>query len=101
MNYASGVLSGLAALFVAELVSVWPFFRESKATGLAVFAVAPFSLRFWIGGVFVFGLFFSASRLRSKVLRVLLLWTPASIISTLGLAIVALAAFVLLFVHKS
>ena len=97
MNYASGVLSGLASLFVAEFVCAWPFSKGSKATGLAVFAVAPLSLKFWIAGILIFALLFAAGRLRRKILRVLLFWTPAIVISTLGLALVVLVACALIF----
>jgi len=36
MDYIKGVLSGLAAIFVAEFVFFWPTLSREKATGLAV-----------------------------------------------------------------
>lgn len=100
MNYVRGVLGGLAAIFIAELVFAWPFLRGTKATGLALFAASPFSPRFWIVGICLFVLFFAASRLHSKLLRLLLFWTPATVISTLGIALVALIAYAWLHVPK-
>jgi hypothetical protein len=44
----------------------------------------------WLIVVVFFALFFLASRLGSKVLRVLLFWTPTLAISTLGFGIFAL-----------
>jgi hypothetical protein len=100
MNYVRGVLSGLAAIFIAEFVFAWPSLRGTKATGLALFAASPLSPRFWIVGILLFGLFFAASRLHSKLLRLLLFWTPATVISTLGLGLVALIAYAWLHVPK-
>ena len=48
-----GVLSGFAAIFIEEFVSIWPFLRGSRATGLAVLLVAPLSLRVWVGDLTV------------------------------------------------
>jgi hypothetical protein len=75
MNYTRGILSGVAAIFIAEFVFVWPFLKGTKATGLALFAASPLSPRFWIVGILLFGLFFAASRLHSKLLRLPLFWT--------------------------
>jgi hypothetical protein len=36
MDYIKAILSGLAAIFVAELAFLWPILNSSKATGLAV-----------------------------------------------------------------
>jgi len=46
MNYIRGILSGLAAIFIAEFVFVWPFLRRTKAAGLALFAASPSRLDF-------------------------------------------------------
>lgn len=36
MDYIKGILSGLAAIFVAEFVFFWPTLSKEKATGLTV-----------------------------------------------------------------
>jgi hypothetical protein len=92
MGYVTGVLSALAAIFIAEFVSIWPSLRGSKATGLAVLLASPLSLRFWIVGILVFGLFFAASR-GNTVLRVLFFWIPTLTVSALGFSIVAMYAY--------
>jgi hypothetical protein len=82
MDYVKDILSGLAAIFIAEFAFSWPFFRTSKATGLAAlsanFVESIFSPRFWIVGVLLFGLFVTASRSRI-ILRVLFFWIPQRI----------------------
>jgi hypothetical protein len=93
MDYVKGILSGLAAIFVAEFVSIWPFLRGSKATGLAVLLASPLSLRFWIVGILLFGLFFAASR-GSTILRVLFFWIPTLVVSALGFAFLGLLTYV-------
>ena len=93
MSYLTGVLSALAAIFIAEFVSIWPFLRGSKATGLAVLLVSPLSLRFWIVGILVFGVFFAASR-GSTILRVLFFWIPTLVVSALGFAFLGLLTYV-------
>ena len=93
MSYVTGVLSALAAIFIAEFVSVWPFLRGSKATGLAVLLASPVSLRFWIVGILLFGLFFAASR-GSTILRVLFFWIPTLVVSALGFAFLGLLTYV-------
>ena len=96
MDYIKGILSGLAAIFVAEFVFFWPTLSGSKATGLAVLkgllAGSVFSPRFWIVGVLLFGVFFAASR-GSTVLRVLFFWIPTLTVSALGFSIVAMYAY--------
>jgi hypothetical protein len=94
MSYFRGVLSGFAAILIAEFVCIWPFLRGSKATGLAVLLVAPLSLRFWIVGMLLFGLFFAASR-GSTILRVLFFWIPTLAVSALGFAFLGLITYVL------
>jgi hypothetical protein len=93
MSYVRGVLSALAAIFIAEFVSIWPFLRGSKATGLAVLLASPLSLRFWIVGILLFGLFFAASR-GSTILRVLFFWIPTLVVSALGFAFLGLLTYV-------
>jgi hypothetical protein len=100
MDYVKGILSGLAAIFIAEFAFSWPFFRGSKATGLAALAAtfveSIFSPRFWIVGVLLFGLFFTASRSRT-ILRVLFFWIPTLVVSALGFAFLGLCTY--LFIH--
>jgi hypothetical protein len=50
--------------------------------------------------ILFFALFFAASRLNSKWLRVLLFWTPVTIISTLRFGFLALFAYAWLHVPK-
>ena len=102
MIYAKGILSGLAAFFLAEFVpGSWSVFRgisTEKATGLAAvaggLAESIFSPLFWIVAALFFAMFFSASRFENKYLRVFLFWFPTVSVSTFGLGIVALFTFV-------
>jgi hypothetical protein len=102
------VLSGLAATFVALLgpgfVTALRYVSPQKATGLAAVAggllEAIFSPLFWVLAIFSFALFFTASRLRSKVLQVILFWAPTVIISTLGFGLFALLAYAWLHFRK-
>ena len=97
MDYVKNILSGLAALFIAEFAFAWPSFSGSKATGLAalagLFVESIFSPRCWIIGALLFGLFFAASR-GSTVLRVLFFWIPTIVVSTVGFSFLALFFFV-------
>ena len=93
--------SGLAAIFVAllgpGLIFALPGINNSKATGITAVAVgfleSLFSPLFWVLAISFFALFFAASRLNSKPLRILLFWTPVATISILGLSIFSLFAF--------
>lgn len=97
-----GVLSAVAAIFAAllgpGLVSALWGINSSKATGLAAvaggFLESFFSPLFWILAVSFFALFFAASRLSSRPLRILLFWTPVTAISIVGLGIFSLVTFV-------
>ena len=97
MTTLRGVLSAVAAIFVGLLGPGLVFINNSKATGLAAvaggFMESLFSPRFWILAVSFFALFFAASRLSSKPMRILLFWTPVTAISILGLGIFSLFAF--------
>jgi hypothetical protein len=93
MTYLRGMLSGIAAIFVVLLGPGLLFaFSQQKATGLGVVHGALIenlvSPRFWILTILLSCLFFAASRLSSKVLRVLLFWTPTLVISALGFGFV-------------
>jgi hypothetical protein len=97
-----GLLSAVAAIFVGllgpGLVSALWGINSSKATGLAAVAAgfleSLFSPLFWIFAVSFFALFFAASRLSSRPLRILLFWTPVTAISIVGLGIFSLVTFV-------
>ena len=95
MNYLKGTISALAALFVTVFIpGPWSAFRglsSEKATGLAAIAGTFFSPWFWVVAIIVFALFFAASRLRSRFLRVLFFWLPAG---TTSLLMVASGAFI-------
>lgn len=97
----SAVAVIVAALVGPGLVVAFRAINNSKATGLAAVAgslleslVSPL---FWILALSLFALFFSASRLSNKPLRILLFWTPATVISTLGLGTFSL--FTYLWIH--
>jgi hypothetical protein len=56
-------------------------------------AESAFSPLFWIVAALFFGLFFAASRLSNKVLRVFLFWIPTLTVSVLCITIVALITY--------
>jgi len=58
-----------------------------------VLLVSPLSLRFWIVGILLFGLFFAASR-GSAILRVLFFWIPTLVVSALGFPFLGLLTYV-------
>jgi hypothetical protein len=101
MDYVKGILSALAAIILAECVpGPWSAFRgisQEKATGLAAIvgglAESAFLPLFWIVAALFFGLFFAASRLSNKVLRVFLFWIPTLTVSVLCITIVALITY--------
>jgi hypothetical protein len=90
----------VAALFLAILgppLFLALHYRE-RATGLAVFRV--FSPIYPILVISFFALFFAASRLHSRSLRLLLFWTPVAAISTLGGGLLALFAYAWFHIAK-
>jgi hypothetical protein len=105
MNYVKGILSGLAAIFLAELIpGSWSMFKgisEQKATGLGAVAggimESALSPLFWTLALLIFALLFAASRLGNKILRVILFRIPTLTIAVLVMAIAALDAYV--FMH--
>src|SRR6266699_168733 len=94
MDYVKGILSGLAAIILAECVpGPWSAFRgisQEKATGLAAIAGGLAESAF---SALFFALFFAASRLSNKVLRVFLFWIPTLTVSVLCIAMVALITY--------
>jgi hypothetical protein len=106
MSHFKIVLSAVAALLLAEFIGPWSMFRgmsTEKATGLAAvaggFVESLFSPLFWVIAIVSFFLFFYASRLGSKVLRIFLFWTPILLLSTFGMLIAAFFVYVLVFLH--
>lgn len=98
MDYFKGILSGVAAIFLAECIPKFSQgISEQKATGLAATAggvvESIFSPLFWILAILFFTLFFAASRLGNKFLRIFLFWIPTLSVSTLGAAILALFTY--------
>jgi hypothetical protein len=93
----SAVAAILVALFGPALFFALRDLSPSKATGLAAvaggFLESLFSPLFWILAVAFFALFFAASRLGSKPLRMLLFWAPVTVISMLGLGVFSLFAY--------
>ncbi len=100
MTYLRVVLSGVAAMLIALLL---PLFLLMAPMGVArtvgfgaitaTFMGSIVSPWCWLIAVVSFALFFMASRLGSKALRVLLFWTPTLAISTLGFGICALLTY--------
>jgi ABC-type multidrug transport system permease subunit len=93
VTYFRVLLSVVAALLLAIFGP--PLFiayqHGEKATGIDVFRVlSPLAA---VLGVVFFAVFFAASRLRNESLRLLLFWTPATVISTLGLPLLALVVY--------
>jgi len=101
VTYLRGLLCGVASTFAAflgpGLLNALREIGQQKATGLGAVAggllESLLSPQFWILALLFFCLFFAASRLNSKILRVLLFWTPTLVISTLGFAFVAFFAY--------
>lgn len=95
MAYLRGLLSAVAALLIAILgppiLLVLRNANTSKATGMVAFLV--FSPLSGVLAIVFFALFFAASRLNSKSLRILLFWTPVTFVSTLGFGFLALFAY--------
>lgn len=105
MDYVKGILSGVVALILAELVpGSWSPFRgisTEKATGLAALAgglaesiVSPL---FWIFAIAFFGLLFCAGRAGNKFLRIFFFWIPTLTVFSINVAIVGLYTY--LFIH--
>jgi hypothetical protein len=105
VTYLRGTLCGVAAisaaLFGPVILRALREMDQQKATGLGALAGSLLSPQFWILAVLFFCLFFLASRLTSKVLRVVLFWAPALILSALGFAFVVLFEFVWLHFRNS
>jgi len=96
-----GMVSGMAAIFIGlfapGLILSIRNISTSKATGLSAVAggltATLFTPLFWILAILFFFLFLLASRLGSRLLRVLLFWVPATAVSILGIAVFALLVY--------
>jgi hypothetical protein len=101
MSYIKGILSVVAAIIIAELVpgpwSPLKGINGSKATGLAAFAgslvESMFSPLFWMLAIVLFAIFFTASRLDNKALRVFFFWIPTLTASCVGFTIASFLAY--------
>jgi len=108
VRYLKTILSGVAALFLAEVVpGPWSMFRgmsAEKATGLAAvvggFVESLFSPLFWVLAILLFLMFFYASRLGNKALRVLLFWTPTLLLSSILILFAAFVVFAFLHIPR-
>ena len=103
MPYAKVVLSAFVAIILADFVSFWPIFRSTKAMGLAALVGGSienlFSIQFWIIGVLGFALFYAASRIGNKLLRILLFWTPTLSICSVVILMTGLIGYLILHVR--
>jgi hypothetical protein len=99
MNYVKGILSGVSAILLAELVpGPWSMFRgvsEPRESGLGAVAGgimgSALSPLFRTLALLFCALLFAASRLGNEILRVALFWIPTLTVSMLGTALVALS----------
>jgi hypothetical protein len=91
--YLRPVLSGVAALVLAGLGPSLFFSLErgSQATAFVGFRV--FSPWCGVFTIVFLVLFLAASRLKPEWLRLLLFWTPASVISMVGFGLATLLAW--------
>jgi len=103
MFYIKSILSVLAALIIAELLpgpwSPLKGINGSKATGVAVFAAlmeSMFSPLFWMLAIALFAIFFTASRLDNRALRIVFFWIPTVAVSSVGFTIASLVAYLVI-----
>ena len=101
MKHVRVGLSIIAAIFTAAfaqvVVMMLRYVSAEKATGLMAvaggLAESFLSPIFWLSAILLFVLFFAASRLGSKSLRILLFWVPSVATSILGFSVAALFAY--------
>lgn len=102
MVYVKAILSGMTAVIATELLTIWWVLRPwvpQTATGIElIFAVLRSSLvhaQPWILAIVLFATFFAASRLDSKLFRVVLFWIPTVTISCIGITLVSLVSYLI------
>jgi hypothetical protein len=100
MSYLRPLLSGVAALIIA-LFGARHFLKyigEQKATDLNATAggllASFFSPLFWILAISFFAVFFFTSHVDCRAIRILLFWIPTLTVSTLGMGVLGLLAYV-------
>ena len=106
MGYLKGILSGLAAMIVAVVSGLWPVFsgiNGSRATGLAavlgLLVERLFSPLFWMLAILIFAIFFAASRLDNKALRVVFFWIPTLTAVGVVVTIAALISYLVIVIR--
>lgn len=101
MKYLKAALSAVAAIGIAGLIGPLLRFSDGHAPGLMAVAGGLIEVIFsplsWLLVLPFFALFFVASRLRRKPLRVVLFWIPTLVLSTWAVCIVSLATY--FFLH--
>ena len=99
MPYVKGVLSGFAAVILAELFPALRYLllTNAKATGIAVVTGGSLesliSPLFWFLAISFFALFFKAGRASNGILRTAFFWIPTVAVTCLGVAIVSLFSY--------
>lgn len=104
MDYLKGILSGLGAIILAEILpGAWWLLRNasrSKPTGIAALwgslLGSLFSPLFWALAILFFALFFWAGRSGNKPLRILVFWIPTLAATAFTAAYAALLTFLIL-----
>ena len=109
MDYLKALLSIVAGIIFALigpglLISSRGIAHE-KATGIAVvggaFLEAFLSWRFWALAVVFSAVLWAASRIKLKLFRVLLFWTPTLLVIGIGASILVLLIYVRFFAGRS
>jgi hypothetical protein len=90
-------MSVLAGTMLAAIGSWWLTAVQSgsKATGIAVLWGAVLSPVWWFVAVLFSLAFWGASRLDNRPLRIFLFWTPAVLVSVIGLVFSTLLLYLL------
>src|SRR5437764_989052 len=96
MRISMSILAGTMLAALLPWLQMAVQYRQ-KATGIAVLMATLLSPVWWSLAALFSGLFWAASRFENKLVRIFLFWTPAILISTIGLATYGL--FLYLFFH--
>jgi hypothetical protein len=94
MRMCMRILAGTMLAALLPWLQMAVQYRQ-KATGIAVLIAIFRSPVWWFFAVLFSALFWAASRFENKLIRIVLFWTPAILISTIGLA--AYGLFLYLF----